>query len=304
METPDLFTHDDAATPRPVGSTGIPTIVCKCCGAELPVNQFYSNGKTYYKRCKSCMTSARKLTKLYNQCSMTPVAQWPKPLTDLTEMFMAYQAAGGKIDYAGDSVMEAIERFKLVGSDEIANQQELIEQYGLEEALSIALNRIACLEHNYGLLHESVDKLTKSIEQAKDKVTKLKAKNSMDEVNAKQQRRRRDLLNKINSDALLHQVYTPTELNDLVQCFKDAYSAISNYGYLPATELWHLVALLEVKQQPLTLDMEAFYEEFLKPGIEAAKEQEEYGLMQGDVVDHVYGDYYELDWRGIPYNFE
>lgn len=333
METLSIFNlgQDETATQRPGVTTDIQKRTCRCCGKELPVSQFYSNGTSYYKRCKSCMTAARKLTRIYNQCSMLPVAQWSQELIELIQLFMTYKETGGKIDYSGDCVEEAIERYAAIGSEEVAEQQDMVKQLGLEEAVSLAFTRIATLEHNYNLLVQAeqevaqyakklqdkvisyqaevteYNKKLKSIEKKLDKVTAKseteKAKQAKNDE-TKQRRRRADLLNKINNDKRLQQVYDPQELGDLIQCFKDAYNVIQLQGYLPSTELWHLVAMLEMKEQSLTTEMETFYEDFLKPGIEAAKLREDYGLMQGDVVDHVFGDYYDLDWHGIPYKFE
>lgn len=299
MTTPDVFDSNEAAPQRLLVPTEIPTAVCRCCGNELPVSQFYSNGTHYYKRCKSCMAAARRLTKIYNKNNMMPVEQWPQELLDLVALFQVYKNAGGKIDYSTDSVMEALERYNKVKAEDIVDYQELIKQKGLEEVVNVLLQQVNECKDSIKHLQDDLQMLRVSMA---NKSSKSKAESEDYEV--KQRRRRADLLNKINSDKRLKQYYSPMELGDLIQCFKDAYNAIQQHGYLPPTELWHLVAMLEMKEQPLTIEMETFYEDFLKPGIEAAKLREDYGLMQGDVVDHVFGDYYDLDWHGIPYKFE
>lgn len=302
----------DAATPRPAAKEDsneagddlfepLPTHKCKCCGKDLPLSQFYCyTGTQIYSRCKRCMADTRRLNKLYLQCQATSVANWPIELKELISQFDAYQAAGGKIDYAGSLATEAIARYKV--AQDWANEtddktRELLDTLNqnapaIGELLANITERLAVLENQMAHLGD----LTKTQQRGESTVES--------DVVAKERRRRADLLNKMFADKTLRQRYDEVEISDLVQCFRDAYQCIQDTGFLNSTELWRLVAMLEAKRQPLTIEMEEFYCSYLKDGIAAAKLRDDYPSLVQDVVDHVFANYYDIDWLKIPVDLD
>ena len=62
--------------------------------------------------------------------------------------------------------------------------------------------------------------------------------------------------------------------------------------------------MLEAKRQPLTIEMEEFYCSYLRDGIAAAKLRDDYPSLVQDVVDHVFANYYEIDWLKIPVDLD
>ena len=305
----------DAATPRPATKEDsnkdsneagddlfepLPTHKCKCCGKDLPLSHFYYAGTQIYSRCKRCMADTRRLNKLYLQCQTTSVANWPIELKELISQFDAYQAAGGKIDYAGSLATEAIARYKV--AQDCANEiddktRELLSALNqsapaIGELLANITERLAVLESQIAHLGD----LTKTQQRSES--------TGESDVVAKERRRRADLLNKMLADKTLRQRYDEVEISDLVQCFRDAYQCIQDTGFLNSTELWRLVAMLEAKRQPLTIEMEEFYCSYLKDGIAAAKLRDDYPSLVQDVVDHVFANYYDIDWLKIPVDLD
>lgn len=301
----------DAATPRPTTKEDsnevgddlfepLPTHKCKCCGKDLPLSQFYYAGTQIYSRCKRCMADTRRLNKLYLQCQTTSVTNWPIELRELISQFDAYQAAGGKIDYAGSLATEAIARYKVAqdcANEADAKTRELLDALNqnapaIGEWLANITERLAVLENQIAGLGD----LTKTQQRSESTVES--------DVVAKERRRRADLLNKMLADKTLRQRYDEVEISDLVQCFRDAYQCIQDSGFLNSTELWRLVAMLEAKRQPLTIEMEEFYCSYLRDGIAAAKLRDDYPSLVQDVVDHVFANYYEIDWLKIPVDLD
>lgn len=298
----------DAATPRPATKEDsneasddlfepLPTHKCKCCGKDLPLSQFYCyTGTQIYSRCKRCMADMRRLNKLYLQCQTTSVANWPIELKELISQFDAYQAAGGKIDYAGSLATEAIARYKVAQdwvNETDDKTRELLDTLNqnapaIGELLANITERLAVLENQMAHIGD----LTKTQQRGES------------DVAAKERRRRADLLNKMFADKTLRQRYDEVEISDLVQCFRDAYQCIQDTGFLNSTELWRLVAMLEAKRQPLTIEMEEFYCSYLKDGIAAAKLRDDYPSLVQDVVDHVFANYYDIDWLKIPVDLD
>lgn len=301
----------DAATPRPATKEdsneagddlfeSLPTHKCKCCGKDLPLSQFYYAGTQIYSRCKRCMADTRRLNKLYLQCQTTSVVNWPIELKELISQFDAYQAAGGKIDYAGSLATEAIARYKVAQdwvNETDDKTRELLDTLNqnapaIGELLANITERLAVLENQMAHLGD----LTKTQQRSESTVES--------DVVAKERRRRADLLNKMLTDKTLQQRYDEVEVSDLVQCFRDAYQCIQDTGFLNSTELWRLVAMLEAKRQPLTIEMEEFYCSYLKDGIAAAKLRDDYPSLVQDVVDHVFANYYDIDWLKIPVDLD
>lgn len=297
----------DAATPRPATKEDsneagddlfepLPTHKCKCCGKDLPLSQFYYAGTQIYSRCKRCMADTRRLNKLYLQCQTTSVVNWPIELKELISQFDAYQAAGGKIDYAGSLATEAIARYRVAQdwvNETDDKTRELLDTLNqnapdIGELLANITERLAVLENQMAHLGD---------------LTKTQQRSESDVV-AKERRRRADLLNKMFADKTLRQRYDEVEISDLVQCFRDAYQCIQDTGFLNSTELWRLVAMLEAKRQPLTIEMEEFYCSYLKDGIAAAKLRDDYPSLVQDVVDHVFANYYDIDWLKIPVDLD
>lgn len=301
----------DAATPRPTTKEDsnkdsneasddlfepLPTHKCKCCGKDLPLSQFYYAGTQIYSRCKRCMADTRRLNKLYLQCQTTSAANWPIELKELISQFDAYQVAGGKIDYAGSLATEAIARYKVAQdwvNETDDKTRELLDTLNqnapaIGELLANITERLAVLENQMAHLGD---------------LTKTQQRGESDVV-AKERRRRADLLNKMFADKTLRQRYDEVEISDLVQCFRDAYQCIQDTGFLNSTELWRLVAMLEAKRQPLTIEMEEFYCSYLKDGIAAAKLRDDYPSLVQDVVDHVFANYYDIDWLKIPVDLD
>ena len=301
----------DAATPRPTTKEDnneagddlfepLPTHKCKCCGKDLPLSQFYYAGTQIYSRCKRCMADTRRLNKLYLQCQATSAANWPIELKELISQFDAYQAAGGKIDYAGSLATEAIARYKV--AQDCANEtddktRELLDALNqlapaIGELLANITERLAVLENQMIRLGGLI------------KTQQRSESTGESDIVAKERRRRADLLNKMLTDKTLQQRYDEVEVSDLVQCFRDAYQCIQDTGFLNSTELWRLVAMLEAKRQPLTIEMEEFYCSYLMDGIAAAKLRDDYPSLVQDVVDHVFANYYDIDWLKIPVDLD